>query len=84
MFSLSTFCYYPVYRNLIYHFLKEILTTLNSHFNSNNQMRTIRDEQLYPAWGIFVRFSCMNFNNTFTFCNYLNPVKVCSPLCTEV
>lgn len=44
-----------LYISLIYHFLKEkILTILNSYFNSDNQMRRIRDEQLYPIWGIFV------------------------------
>lgn len=74
LFSLSTFCY-SVYISLIYHFLKEILTILNSHFNSNNQMRKIRDEQLYPAWGIFVRFSCMNFNITLTFCNLIIQIQ---------
>lgn len=44
-----------LYISLIDHFFKEkILTILNSHFNFNNQMRKIRDEQLYPTWGIFV------------------------------
>lgn len=43
-----------LYISLIYHFLKEkILTILNSYLNSNNQMRTIRDEQLYP-FGVFL------------------------------
>lgn len=44
-----------LYISLIYHFLKETnLTILNSYVNFDNQMRTIRVEQLYPIWGIFV------------------------------
>lgn len=71
LFSLSTFCYYPVYISLIYHFLKENSNNFKFTFQFQHQMRKIRDEQLYPAWVIFVRFSCMNFNNTFTFCNLI-------------
>lgn len=62
-----------LYINLICHFLKEkLLAILNSYFNSNNQMRKIRDEQLYPIWGIFVSDLHTSILITlFLFCNFI-------------
>lgn len=62
-----------LYISLIYHFLKgKILTILKSHFNFDNQMRKIRDEHLYPIWGIFVSDLHMSILITLLlFCNCL-------------
>lgn len=69
-----------LYISLIYHFLKKKknLTILNSHFNSDNQMRKIRDEQLYPIWGIFVSDLHTSILITLLlFCNFI--LHICLP-----
>lgn len=67
-----------LYISLIYHFLKKkILTILNSYFNSDNQMRKIRDEQLYPIWGIFVSDLHTSILITLLlFCNFIPPISL--------
>lgn len=53
-FPFLYFANYLVYKFNISLFKRKLLTILNSYFKSDNQMRKIRDGQLYPFWGIFV------------------------------
>lgn len=86
-FPFLHFANYPVYKfNISLFKKKKILAILNSYFNSDNQMRKIRDEQLYPVWGIFVRFTRINFNNAFAFCTFILHISLLYsyvPLCVR-
>lgn len=53
-FPFLHFANYPVYKFNISLFKRKHSNNLNAYFNFDNQMRKIRDEQLYPVWGIFV------------------------------